>query len=172
MIECSSGCDEPYRRLITKLSIFWRFTENLAGLSTCQRLRTSCMILLPDLSEIAAIGYNGPPAGEDNGGCRKEEAGNCGCIHAEANALVKLSTRERGLLMMTLYSPCEHCAGLLLNGGRVAAVIYEREYRLSRGLEVLRRQGVAVARWGWEKEARPAGEGGPPVRPDGGGRGA
>lgn len=118
---------------------------DLSNLSRCKRLRVGCVLVPPDMSEVAAIGYNGPPAGEDNDACRAT-AGGCGCIHAEANALVKVRSGPAGLVLVTTDSPCEHCAGLIINSGRVGWVVYTRHYRDSRGLDLLENRGIGVVR--------------------------
>lgn len=134
-------------RVRMKFAAFADFTQNLAGLSQCQRLRVGCTVVRPDLSEVVAIGYNGPPAGLPNDGCRSS-AGACGCVHAEANALLKLKVGTPGLILLATDSPCEHCAGLILNsGGRVRAVAYARAYRDPSGLNRLVEGGVTVATW-------------------------
>ena len=114
----------------------YEFVCGLAGLSTCKRRAVGCALLPEDMSRVAGIGYNGPAAGEDNGGCRAEE-GACGCLHAEANALIK-SQGGKELIMLTTVSPCEHCAGLLINHGGVFACLYGREYRDPAGVRRLR----------------------------------
>lgn len=119
---------------------------DLAGLSRCERTRVGCTVIRPDLSEVVAIGYNGPARGLPNDGCRVGDgAGACGCIHAEANALVKLKVTDGGLVLISTLTPCEHCAGLILNSGRVAAVVAGANYRDAvRPLEMLRANGVGV----------------------------
>ncbi len=130
-------------RLKQKLHVFWEFTEKLASLSCCRRLTVGCVVIPQDLSTILSIGYNGPPAGMSNDACRGQE-GDCGCIHAEANALVKLKTRESGLVLLTSASPCEQCAGLILNSNRIAAIVYGQEYRNRLGPMLLRSAGLVV----------------------------
>lgn len=115
------------------------------------------VVVRPDLSEVLAIGYNGPPAGLPNDGCRGA-AGACGCVHAEANALVKLRSSEGGLVMVLTDSPCEHCAGLVVNSGRVGYVAYGREYRDGAGLGVLQAAGVVATGWPGNEDA-PGGPG-------------
>src|SRR5687768_6076870 len=88
-----------YDRVREKLAAFWAFTESLAGLSRCTRLRVGCVVIRPDFSEVLAVGYNGPPRGVPNDACRGG-AGACGCIHCEANALVKINNGSRGLVML------------------------------------------------------------------------
>lgn len=134
-------------RLRCKLRVFSKFTEDLSNLSTCRRPNSQigCVIIPPDMSEVMAIGYNGPAAGEDHMCCRGPEAvGSCGCIHGEANALVKIKTRRRNLIMIVSLSPCEHCAGLIINNRSISVVIYASEYRDRSGLMRLENNGIAT----------------------------
>lgn len=126
-----------------KMAVFIRLAADLASLSRCRRLRVGCVIIRPDYSEVLAIGYNGPKAGSDNDSCRSSE-GSCGCVHSEANALVKLRTSETCLMMVTTHSPCEHCAGLIVNSGRIGRVIYDKDYRDDAGVRSLRESHVVV----------------------------
>jgi deoxycytidylate deaminase len=73
--------------------------------------------------------------------------GSCGCIHGEANALVKVRSRESGLILFTTNSPCPHCAGLIINSHRIGAVIYKTPYRLQDGVARLRAADIIVAEW-------------------------
>lgn len=123
--------------------MFSNFAKELAELSTCKRLKVGCVVVDPELSGDMAIGYNGPPAGVSNDACRSEE-GACGCIHGEANALIKLRTSKTGLVMFTTVSPCEHCAGLIINSRRIGYVIFQEAYRDDTGLELLFQSGIVV----------------------------
>lgn len=145
-----------YDRLRSKLEVFWQFTEGLAGLSRCKRLAVGCVIIPADLSEILAIGYNGPPAGVPNDSCRMEE-GKCGCVHADANALVKLHSRDTGLVMILTHSPCEHCAGLVINSRRIGYVLYGGHYRDLRGANLLRSSGIVIVEIGEVTKKPPGG---------------
>ena len=131
-------------RLEKKLAVFRDLSSGLAKLSTCRRLAVGCVIVPLDLSSVLAIGYNGPSSGEDNSSCNSTE-GTCSCIHAEANALVKLHDARDSLLLTTI-SPCLHCAGLIINSGIVKIVAYISEYRDLSGLNRLRNAGIVVAR--------------------------
>ena len=128
-------------RLADKLEAFWDFAQSLAGLSTCKRLQVGCLVTDAGLTSVLAIGYNGPPKGLPNDGCRAEE-GSCGCTHSEANALVKLQSPERGLILLVTTSPCEHCTGLIANCGRIATVIYGDAYRDTAGLQSLKSASI------------------------------
>ena len=129
-------------RTDTRMSLMVRTVRDIARLSTCKRLRVGCLVVTPDLSEILAFGYNGPPAGEPNESCRGVTP--CGCVHADVNALVKTRSNKRGLVMILTHSPCEACAGLIINGGLVARVDYLREYRDLRGVKLLDRAGIVT----------------------------
>lgn len=120
-----------------------RFAEDLSGLGCCRRRQVGCVVVTPELTEVVAIGYNGPPAGIPNDSCR-DVVGQCGCVHAEASALCKLRTTERDLVLVGTVCPCEACAGLVLNSRRIGAVVYAHAYRDDRGLELLRMAGLVV----------------------------
>ena len=117
------------------------FTQSLAELSTCKRAQVGCVIIPKDFSEVYAIGYNGPPAGTPNDACTEEE-GACGCVHAEANALLKLYTRDMDCRMLCTTAPCERCAGLIINKMQITRVIYNTTYRTSVGMLILQRAGI------------------------------
>lgn len=122
-----------------------RLARSMSHLSTCRRLAVGCAIVSDKLSRVVAVGYNGPPVGATNDSCTGVP-GSCGCVHSEANALVKAGS-ETGDVYVT-HSPCVHCAGMIANaGGRVRRVVYEREFRDRSGLERLVASGVEVARY-------------------------
>ena len=121
----------------------------LGECSTCKRLGSNlgCVIIREDFSEVIGIGYNGPAKGEDHDVCRGPDAiGSCGCIHAEANAISKMRVRDVPMVALIRLSPCEQCAGLLINTG-VLGVIYEEEYRDRTGLDRVRRAGIPAVRY-------------------------
>lgn len=119
------------------MKVFLDFTSGLGRLSTCKRLKVGAIIIPQEMTEVLSIGYNGPPVGKDNMGCREVSVGSCGCVHAEANALLKLHSRHHGLVMITTRSPCEHCAGLIINSRCIDAIVYIDEYRDRTGLDLL-----------------------------------
>lgn len=129
-----------------KLSVLVRTVTEVARLSTCKRLRVGCAVVIPELTEILSFGYNGPPAGMPNDSCRHDQPGNCGCVHAEANAIIKIRPDRRDLVLITTHSPCEACAGLIVNSGRFGRVIHVGDYRLTAGTELLIERGVTLDR--------------------------
>lgn len=128
-----------------KLRIFADFAKDLSSLSTCRRASVGCVIVTPTLTEVLSVGYNGPPAGVSNDSCRAD-IGECGCVHSESNALVKLKTEKSSLLLICTTSPCERCAGLIVNCGRVSEVLYVDEYRDLTGVGLLRECGIITER--------------------------
>lgn len=124
------------KRKLEKLANMIAFGELQAKLSQCKRNSNGAVIFNADFSAVHAIGYNGPPKG--NYATCTEEEGNCLCIHAETNALLKLKTSETGLVMYTTTSPCWYCAGAILNSGQIDLVLWDRAYRDARpGLNLL-----------------------------------
>lgn len=138
--------DSDLARIRKKLSVYWSFVEGLASLSCCKRTGVGCMIVRPDLSEVFAVGYNGPAVGRPNDSCLNVE-GACSCCHAEQSAISKLKTEQTGLVMLTTTLQCSHCANAVINSARVSYVIYGREYRDENGVRMLRQSGLIVEQY-------------------------
>lgn len=114
--------------------------ETVAKRSTCARLQVGAV--LTDLRmEQLWYGYNGGAKGGVNS-CAREDAGNCGCLHAELNAVIKAPGDVEKMAFLT-HSPCEMCATALVNA-HVSEVYYNREYRERTGLFLLERSGVRI----------------------------
>lgn len=126
--------DSTVSERINKLEMFMQIAEVVAKRAVCERgYKVGCVIAPTDLTSVLSIGYNGPARGLPHS-CRNE-VGNCGCVHAEANALIK-APYDRDLMMFTTLAPCENCARLIINS-RVLSVIYRQPYRLNTGLLLL-----------------------------------
>lgn len=124
-----------------KLEVVFDLLESLKTLSYCKRAATAAIIIPDDFSRIDAIGYNGPPSGLSNDACTGQ-IGRCGCVHAEANALLKIRSWDEDLIMVCLTSPCPRCAGLIINSKVIRHVICCRDYRLSEGAELIKAAGI------------------------------
>lgn len=115
-----------------------------ANLSHCSRRKVGCVIVKDD--KIISIGYNGTPKGYDN--CCEDENGNTidVVIHAEENALMKLTrsheTSQDASLFVTL-SPCVSCAKLIHNAG-IKEVFYSEQYRCTAGIEYLQKNNITT----------------------------
>ena len=115
--------------------------RKLEGLSVCKRAQVGCIITPDDFTKIYAMGYNGPASGFNHDTC-SIAADSCACIHAEANALVKLQTTEKDLILFCSLAPCEHCAGLIINSKQITQIIYLAEFKTKNGLQMLWKSGI------------------------------
>lgn len=114
-MESSKDLSIRVDRYIEKFNVMVRFCNDLARLSTCKRLQVAAVIVDHRFTRVLSIGFNGPYSGSKIE-CTGEQ-GNCGCVHAEANALIKLTHRTPHMFMITTHTPCVHCAGLIHNAG-------------------------------------------------------
>ena len=67
-------------------------------------------------------------------------------LHAEANAITKIARSGNNSEGATLYvtdSPCIECAKLIIQAG-IKRVVYARDYRLTDGIDLLRRANIEV----------------------------
>lgn len=113
--------------------------------STCtRRVKVGTIITNGEGTTVVSMGYNGPPR-SINEPCTDtpEVGGSCGCVHAEANALVKAPYGE-ALVLYTTLAPCIACARLIANSS-VAIVYYMTPYRDTSGLELLARVGIIAS---------------------------
>jgi len=134
--------------------VYMRMAEELAKRSTCARLKVGTVITDGLLEHVVAIGYNGNARGFPNR-CDSDEAGRCGCVHSEMNALVKAPGDMRDKVAFITASPCVMCAKLIVQAN-VSHVFYREAYRDGGGLEVLERAGVATVEYTrWRDHWRP-----------------
>ena len=115
-------------RVNKKFEVMARFALSIADLSTCKRLKVGAIIVDFDFSYVLALGYNGVPKGVDNNSCTGE-AGTCGCVHAETNAILKLRVFTPSI-MITTHTPCASCAGIIRNSP-IIEVFSWTEYRVA-----------------------------------------
>ena len=113
--------------------------------STCKRTGVGCVVASQDLETIYAVGYNGTARGFPNDDCRNE-VGNCGCIHAETNAIAKVNTKDPDKVFFITNEPCELCAKLIVNTG--ASLVYFHAKHIRKlphsGLNVLHKAGIGT----------------------------
>ena len=94
------------------------------------------------MSQILAFGYNGDEAGGAN--CPLcLLPGQDGFLHAEENALLKVTLDEPASMFITL-SPCDMCAKRIINSRKIAQVYYLSEYRDLSGISLLVSRGIPV----------------------------
>ena len=118
-----------------------------AKLSKADRKQVGAIIVKE--SQIISDGFNGTPRGWDNN-CEDEFGDTLPeVLHAESNALLKLSKSTQSGDGATLYltcSPCFDCAKLIIQAG-IARVVYKEVYRSRAGLILLERAGVEIGRF-------------------------
>ena len=115
-----------------------------ASNSYCKRRQVGALLVKDRM--IISDGYNGTPSGfenicEDENGVTKPYV-----LHAEANAISKVAKSANSAEGATLYvtaSPCVECAKLIIQSGS-KRVVYRDEYRLTDGIDLLRRAGIEV----------------------------
>jgi dCMP deaminase len=122
--------------------VYMRMAEELAKRSTCARNQVGTVITTADLTQVLGIGYNGNARGLPNR-CDSDQPGGCGCVHSEANALLKAGAQTPGKRMFVTVAPCVMCAKMIVNSN-VERVYYRRPYRIQDGIQVLQLGGVEV----------------------------
>lgn len=133
--------------------MYMDFADRLAKESKCPRRRVGCVVLLS--SGMLAPGFNGHACGGPNEWEYSDEP-NPEVIHAELNAFGKMLEQGISASGATVYvtlSPCIECAKLLKRA-KVARVVYKHEYRLTDGLDYLRKYKVEVEHFSEEARFR------------------
>jgi dCMP deaminase len=123
--------------------VMLRFAELLADRSTCSRLHVGAVVTDAAMLQVLGIGYNGNARGLPNKCDRPNTKGRCGCVHAEANALLKSPGVVPHKVLFCTSAPCAPCAKLALNAG-IARVFFRIPYRGDEGVKLLERGGVQV----------------------------
>ena len=99
--------------------IYMNLAFELSKRSTCSRLNVGAVIVSEDFSRVYGIGYNGNAAGLGNH-CDSTVPGNCGCLHAEDNALLKTNGGpEVPKIVFVTHQPCSYCAKRMVNKGGI-----------------------------------------------------
>ena len=112
--------------------------------SYCQRRKVGALVVKEKM--IISDGYNGTPSGFENVCEDAQGVTHPYVLHAEANAITKLARSGNNSDQATLYvtaSPCIECAKLIIQAG-IRRVVYAEQYRLTDGIDLLRRAGVEV----------------------------
>ena len=112
--------------------------------SYCQRRQVGALVVKDKM--IISDGYNGTPSGFENVCEDESNVTKPYVLHAEANAITKLARSSNNSEGATLYvtaSPCLECSKLIIQSG-IRRVVYGEEYRLSDGIDLLRRANIEV----------------------------
>ena len=123
---------------------YLRMARIWAENSYCTRRQVGAIIVSGSM--IISDGFNGTPSGfenvcEDDNGVTKPYV-----LHAEANAITKVARSNNSSRGATLYvtaSPCLECSKLIIQAG-IKRVVFNEMYRITDGIDLLRRAGVVV----------------------------
>lgn len=125
-------------RRYARMALIW--AEN----SYCTRRKVGALVVKNNM--IISDGYNGTPTGFENVCEDENNVSKPYVLHAEANAITKLARSSNSSDGATLYvtaSPCIECAKLIIQSG-IKRVIYTEQYRLTDGVDLLKRAGIEV----------------------------
>ena len=138
-----SNNDKEQKQLHLDLR-YLRMARIWAENSYCQRRKVGALVVKDKM--IISDGYNGTPSGFENVCEDAHGVTHPYVLHAEANAITKLARSGNNSDQATLYvtaSPCIECAKLIIQAG-IRRVVYAEQYRLTDGIDLLRRAGVEV----------------------------
>ena len=124
---------------------YLEMAEIWAQNSYCKRRKVGALLVKDRM--IISDGYNGTPSGFENI-CEEDGVTKPYVLHAEANAITKVAKSGNSSEGATLYvtaSPCQECSKLIIQSG-IKRVVYRDEYRLTDGIDLLRRAGIEVER--------------------------
>ena len=124
---------------------YLRMARIWAENSYCTRRKVGALIVKDKM--IISDGYNGTPAGFENVCELDDGTTKPYVLHAEANAITKIAKSGNNSDGATLYvttSPCMECSKLIIQSG-IRRVVYSESYRLTDGIDLLKRAGVEVA---------------------------
>jgi dCMP deaminase len=127
--------------------IYLRMAKEWSKNSYCIRKKVGSLIV--NNNKIISDGYNGMPYGfnnkcEDDNGKTKWNV-----LHAEANALMKLtksSDTAYGATMYLTFSPCENCSKLIHQAG-IKRLVFTDLHSNLKGLMFLNEAGVDIWRY-------------------------
>ena len=123
---------------------YLRMARIWAENSYCQRRKVGALVVKDKM--IISDGYNGTPSGFENVCEDENNVTKPYVLHAEANAITKLARSNNNSDGATLYvtaAPCIECSKLIIQAG-IKRVVYGEKYRLTDGLDLLRRAGIEI----------------------------
>ena len=124
--------------------LYMRMARTWSENSYCVRRKVGALLVKNQM--IISDGYNGTPSGFENICEDENNVSKPYVLHAEANALTKVARSNNSSDGATLYvtaSPCLECSKLIIQSG-ITRVVYRDEYRLTDGVDLLRRAGIEV----------------------------
>lgn len=123
---------------------YLKMAKTWSNLSKALRKKVGCLIVKD--GTIISDGYNGTPSGFENCCETDDFITKPEVIHAESNAITKLSRSTQSSLNATMYvtiSPCVECAKLIIQSG-ISRVVFGEIYRSEEGIDLLNKAGIRV----------------------------
>jgi len=123
---------------------YLKMASEWAKLSHCKRRQVGALIVKDKM--IISDGYNGTPTGFENICEDDENYTKWYVLHAEANAIMKVSASTQSSKGATLYitlSPCKECSKLIFQSG-INRLVYYKEYKDRLGLDFLKKSGIEI----------------------------
>ena len=124
--------------------LYMRMARVWSENSYCVRRKVGALMVKEQ--RIISDGYNGTPSGFENICEDENNVSKPYVLHAEANAISKVARSHNSSDGATLYvtaSPCIECSKLIIQAG-IKRVVYGELYRLTDGIDLLKRAGVVV----------------------------
>lgn len=124
--------------------LYMRMARTWSENSYCERRKVGALMVKNQM--IISDGFNGTPSGFENICEDENNTSKPYVLHAEANAISKVARSHNSSNEATLYvtaSPCIECAKLIIQAG-IKRVVYGELYRLTDGIDLLRRAGIEV----------------------------
>jgi dCMP deaminase len=118
-----------------------------AKLSHAERRKVGAIAVTPQ--DVVIYSWNGRPSGDSNCCEVNPELTHPEVLHAESNIVAKAAREGISLKDADIYvtlSPCLPCALQLYQAG-VRMVTYDEEYRLTDGIEFLKRKQIHVLKY-------------------------
>lgn len=131
---------------------YMRMAQIWAENSYCKRRQVGALLVKNKM--IISDGYNGTPSGFENVCEDEDNVTKPYVLHAEANAITKVArsnNSSEGATMYVTSSPCIECSKLIIQSG-ITRVVYANSYRLSDGIELLKRADIEIVYVDLEKE--------------------
>ena len=116
---------------------YLRMAQIWAENSYCQRRQVGALVVKDKM--IISDGYNGTPSGFENICEDENNVTKPYVLHAEANAITKLARSSNNSDGSTLYVTASPC----IESG-IKRVVYGEQYRLTDGIDLLKRAGIEV----------------------------
>jgi len=128
--------------------IYLRMADEWSKNSCCTRKKVGSIIV--NDNKIISDGYNGMPSGFENQ-CEELVSGKTkwNVLHAEANALMKLtqsSDSAEGSTVYLTFSPCRECSKLMHQAG-IKRLVFTRTHSNVDGLHFLHDAGIEIWRY-------------------------